>query len=42
MDFLSIKNTNTIATNVMSATSISCHNKKVRDCYISNSFISNQ
>ena len=26
--------TNTIATNATSTTSINCHSKKVRDCYI--------
>ena len=34
MDSTSTKITNTIATNVSSATSINCHSKKVRDCYI--------
>ena len=34
MDSTSTKITNTIATNVTSATSINCHSKKVRDCYI--------
>ena len=34
MDVESTKKTNTIATNVMSAASIYCHSKKVRDCYI--------
>ena len=34
MDSTSTKITNTIVTNVTSATSINCHSKKVRDCYI--------
>ena len=34
MDIVSTKNTNAIAINVTSTTSINCHSKKVRDCYI--------
>ena len=34
MDIASTKNTNTIATNIMSTASINFHSKKVRDCYI--------
>ena len=34
MDIASTKKTNNVATNVMSAASINCHSKKVRDCYI--------
>ena len=34
MDIVSTKKINTITTNVMSAASINCHSKKVRDCYI--------
>ena len=34
LDILSIKMTNTIATNVTSTASINCHCEKVRDCYI--------
>ena len=34
MDVVSTKQTNTIATNVTSATSINCHSKKVKDCNI--------
>ena len=34
MDYVSMKKTNSVATNVMSALSINRHNKKVRDLYI--------
>ena len=34
VDIVSIKKTNTIATNVASTDSINCHSIKVRDCYI--------
>ena len=34
MDIVSTKKTNAIVTNVKSTASINCHNKKVRDCYI--------
>ena len=34
VDIVSIKKTKTIATNVSSTASISCHSRKVRDCYI--------
>ena len=34
MDIASTKMTNTIATNVTSTTSVNCHSKKVKDCYI--------
>ena len=34
MDIVLTKKTNTIATNVTSTTSIKCHSKKARDCYI--------
>ena len=34
MDNVSAKNTNTIATNVMSTAPINCYSKKGRDCYI--------
>ena len=33
-DAIARKNTNTIATSVKITTSINCHSKKVRDCYI--------
>ena len=31
---VAIKKTDTLATNIMSAASINCHNKKVINCYI--------
>ena len=34
MDIVSTKKIDTIAKNVTSTASISCHSKKVRDCYI--------
>ena len=34
MDIVSTKMISTIATNVASDTSMNCHSKKVRDCYI--------
>ena len=34
MDIVSTKKTNTIEANVTSTTSINCHSKKVRDCYV--------
>ena len=34
MDNSSLRNTNIIATNVMSTASINCHRKKLRDCYL--------
>ena len=33
LDIASTKKTNTIATNITSSASISCHSKKVGDCY---------
>ena len=41
MNNLSTKKTNTLTTNVTSTASINCHRKKIRDCYILHSFISN-
>ena len=41
MDIVSRKKTNTIATNVTSNASVNCDSKKVGDCYILYSFISN-
>ena len=34
MDIVTTKMTNTIATNVMNTSSVTCHCKKIRDCYI--------
>ena len=39
MNNLSTKKANTLTTNVTSAASISCHCKKVRDCYILHTFL---
>ena len=39
IDNLSTKKTNTIATNVTSTTSINCHSKKIRVCYISHAVL---
>ena len=42
MNNVSTKETKTIAKNVMSTASIRCHSKKVSDCYILKTSISNQ
>ena len=39
MDYVSTKKKNVIATNFTSTTSINCHNKEVRDCYIIHSVL---
>ena len=39
MDIVSTKKTNAISTNNTSTTTINCHSKKVRDCYILHTFI---
>ena len=39
MDIVSIKMTNTVATNVTSTGSKNCHSKKLRDCYILHTFL---
>ena len=39
MDDLSTKKTNTAATNLTSNTSINCHSKNVRECYILHTFL---
>ena len=36
MDIVLTKKTNTIAANITTTTSINCHTKKVRNCYILN------
>ena len=40
LNIVSTKLTNTIATNVTSTASMNCHSKKVRDCYILHTLIS--
>ena len=40
LNILSTKVTNTIARNVTSTASMNCHSKKVRDCYILHTLIS--